>query len=69
MKILFTGHRGFLGRELIPPLSAKTEIITFKGDLLNYSQLAKFAVDNSISRIIHAAARLVIDGILTQVIT
>jgi nucleoside-diphosphate-sugar epimerase len=58
MKILFTGHRGFLGRELIPPLSAKTEIIIFKGDLLNYSQLAKFAVDNSISRIIHAAAKV-----------
>ena len=58
MKILFTGHRGFLGRELIPPLSTNTEIITFEGDLTNYSQLAKFATENSISRIIHAAAKV-----------
>ena len=58
MKILFTGHRGFLGRELIAPLSSKFEVITFDGNLLNSSQLSTFVAENSITRIIHAAAKV-----------
>jgi nucleoside-diphosphate-sugar epimerase len=58
MKILFTGHKGFLGTELIPPLSSRFQVITFEGNLLNYSQLSTFVAENSITRIIHAAAKV-----------
>jgi nucleoside-diphosphate-sugar epimerase len=57
MKILFTGHRGFLGRELIPELSKKYEILTFTGDLLNVRQIEEFVRKKGITRIIHAAVR------------
>jgi len=57
MKILFTGHRGFLGRELIPELSKEFEIYKFEGDLRNFNQLSDFVSTNHIERVIHAAVR------------
>lgn len=57
MKILFTGHRGFLGRELIPPLMKDYEVYKYEGDLRNYQELTEFVTKNRIERIIHAAVR------------
>lgn len=58
MTILFTGHRGFLGRELIPLLSQDFEIVTYDGDLVNHELLLNFIERNSISHVIHAAAKV-----------
>lgn len=57
MKILFTGHRGFLGRELIPILGDSFEIVAYQGDLRNWQEFAKFIETNQIDRIIHAAVK------------
>ena len=57
MKILFTGHRGFLGRELIPQLMKDYEVYKFEGDLRDFQKLNQFVTDNRIEKIIHAAAR------------
>jgi len=57
MKILFTGHRGFLGRELIPKLANDFEIKKFEGDLRDFKELRTFIGANKIEKIIHAANR------------
>jgi len=57
MKILFTGHRGFLGRELIPKLVIDYEVVKFNGDLRNFDELSKFVSLNRIDSVIHAAVR------------
>jgi GDP-L-fucose synthase len=58
MSILFTGHNGFLGRELIPRLSANHKIITYPGDLCEFTRLSEFVKRNSITKVIHAAAKV-----------
>lgn len=58
MRILFTGHRGFLGKELIPKLSKNYQIYTFEGDLLDHKNLFRFVDSNRITRVIHAAAKI-----------
>jgi len=58
MSILFTGHRGFLGRELIPNLSTNYKITTYDGDLCDFKKLKYFVEQNSVTKIIHAAARV-----------
>ena len=58
MNILFTGHRGFLGKELIPSLSNNYKIITYDGDLCDYGKLEYFVEQNCITSIIHAAAKV-----------
>ena len=58
MNILFTGHRGFLGKELIPNLSTECKIFTYDGDLCDNSSLVDFVNKNSISKVIHAAAKV-----------
>ena len=57
MSILFTGHKGFLGRELIPALSMLDEIVVFDGDLLDFEAVRIFAEKCSVTKIFHAAAR------------
>lgn len=57
MKILFTGHRGFLGREIIPILHLDFEIVTYDGDLNDFNRLFKFVSNRKIDRILHAAVR------------
>lgn len=57
MKVLFTGHRGFLGREIIPEINKSVEICYYQGDLRDYSQLSQFVADQKIKRVIHAAVR------------
>ena len=57
MKVLFTGHRGFLGREIIPEINKSVEICYYQGDLRDYSQLSQFVADQKIERVIHAAVR------------
>ena len=49
MNILFTGHRGFLGKELIPNLSTECKIFMYDGDLCDNSGLVNFVNKNSIS--------------------
>jgi len=58
MKTLFTGHKGFLGKELIPQLSKKYRILTYDGDILDYKKLFNFVESNEITKIIHAAAKI-----------
>jgi len=57
MKVLFTGHRGFLGREIIPEINKSVEIFCYQGDLRDYSQLSQFVADQKVERVIHAAVR------------
>ena len=57
MKVLFTGHRGFLGREIIPEINKSVEICCYQGDLRDYSQLSQFVADQKVERVIHAAVR------------
>jgi GDP-L-fucose synthase len=57
MRVLFTGQRGFLGRELIPILNPDFEIITYDGDLDNLLELSHFVKDRGIGCVLHAAAR------------
>ena len=58
MKVLFTGHRGFLGRELIPRLQDHADITVFEGDVRNFSELHKFVRTNKVKKIIHGAAKV-----------
>jgi nucleoside-diphosphate-sugar epimerase len=57
MTLLFTGHQGFLGRELIPDLQMHEEVVHFQGDCADYSALQKFVKDFRVDKVIHAAAR------------
>lgn len=57
MSLLFTGHKGFLGRELIPNLRLLDEVVLFDGDLTNFRELQSYAQKQSVTRIIHAAVR------------
>lgn len=57
MRVLFTGHRGFLGKELVPRLSHDFDVRTFQGDLVDKKELTKFCLQNSIEYIVHSAAR------------
>jgi len=57
MRILFTGHKGFLGRELIPELEKDFDIRTFDGDLQDFPKLSKFVSTEKIESVIHAAVR------------
>lgn len=58
MRVLFTGHNGFLGKELIPKIPKKYQIVSYDGDLLDYTKLASFVESNSITKVIHAAAKI-----------
>jgi len=58
VKILFTGHRGFLGRELIPKLQEHADITVFEGDVRNFPELYKFVRTNKIKKVIHSAAKV-----------
>lgn len=57
MNVLFTGHRGFLGKELIPRLSEFFTIKIYEGDLLNQQELEEYFKQHSIDYIVHSAAR------------
>ena len=57
MNVLFTGHKGFLGREVIPELSDVCHVNTYEGDLNNFSELLNFTKKNKIQKVIHAATR------------
>jgi nucleoside-diphosphate-sugar epimerase len=57
MTIFFTGHLGFLGREIIPFLKPIEEVVTFEGDCNDLVALKKFVKHNHVDKIIHSAAR------------
>jgi nucleoside-diphosphate-sugar epimerase len=57
MTLFFTGHRGFLGRELIPMLARDYEVVMFDGDLSDFKRVDRFCVENRVDKIIHAAVR------------
>ena len=57
MTLFFTGHRGFLGRELIPILSKDYEVVVFEGELSNFKKVEHFCDVNKVDKIIHAAVR------------
>lgn len=58
MRVLFTGHSGFIGRELIPLLSESEDIHIFNGNLLEEDRLRKFIFDRKIEAVIHCAAKV-----------
>lgn len=57
MKVLFTGHRGFLGREIIPEINKSFEICYYQDDLRDFSQLSQFVRNQKVDKVIHAAVR------------
>lgn len=57
MKVLFTGHRGFLGKELIPLLIRFHEIVTTNDDLRDSAKLQRFVEMNGVEFVIHAATK------------
>jgi len=57
MKILFTGHRGNLGKELIPILEKEHEIECHSLDYSNTDEVNSFFKNQKIDFIIHAAIR------------
>lgn len=57
MNILFTGHRGFLGRELIPYLLKNHNVFYPEIDYTNKELVDSFVEENQIEYIIHAAIK------------
>lgn len=57
MRVLFTGHKGFLGRELIPKLSTYIDVITYPDELEDVRGLKSFVKSKEVDAVIHAAAR------------
>jgi len=57
MKVLFTGPRGFLGRELIPVLQEQLQVFEYPYDLSDFKYLFDYVKQNKIDFVIHAAAR------------
>ncbi len=57
MTVLFTGHRGFLGRELVPELKLQEDLVFFDGDLTDYDAIKSFIKDKAVTKILHAASR------------
>jgi nucleoside-diphosphate-sugar epimerase len=57
MNILFTGHRGFLGRELIPHLLENHDVFYPEIDYTNKELVDSFVRENEIEYIIHAAIK------------
>lgn len=57
MNILFTGHRGFLGRELIPHLLKTHDVFYPNIDYTNKELVDLFVKDNNIDFILHAAIK------------
>lgn len=58
MRILFTGHKGFLGQELIPSLAKNYSVFSFKGDLTDFRELTAFIEEYRITKIIHSAYKV-----------
>ena len=57
MNILFTGHRGFLGRELIPHLLKTHDVFYPDIDYTNKESVDVFVGQNNIDFILHAAIK------------
>lgn len=57
MKILFTGHRGNLGKELIPLLEEEHSVNCYDIDYSNFDNVNSFFRHREIDFIIHAAIR------------
>jgi nucleoside-diphosphate-sugar epimerase len=57
IRILFTGHKGFLGRELLPHVDRNYQVFVYENDLCNFTELEKFANNKGITHVIHAATR------------
>lgn len=57
MNILFTGHRGFLGRELIPYLSENHNVYYPEIDYTKRDQIDLFLSETKIDFILHAAIK------------
>jgi nucleoside-diphosphate-sugar epimerase len=57
MNILFTGHRGFLGREVIPHLLKTHDVFYPNIDYTNKELVDSFVTKNKIEFILHAAIK------------
>ena len=57
MKILITGHSGFIGSHLLPILAETNEVYCLKNDLLDFDLVAKEVENYNPEIIVHLAAR------------
>ena len=69
MKILFTGNRGNLGKELIPLLEEDHSVQCYDIDYSNFDNVNSFFRHREIDFIIHAAIRVVVVFVLTSLMT
>ena len=69
MKILLTGHSGFIGSHLLPILQADNEVYCLKNDLLDFDLVSKEITEYSPDIIVHLAARTEVEKSFYEQIT
>lgn len=69
MKILLTGHSGFIGSHLLPILQADNEVYCLKNDLLDFDLVNKEVAEFDPNLIVHLAARTEVEKSFYEQIT
>jgi nucleoside-diphosphate-sugar epimerase len=69
MKILITGHTGFIGSSLTPILEKNHQVYCLQNDLLDFDLVTKEVLDYSPDIIVHLAARTEVEKSFYEQIT
>jgi nucleoside-diphosphate-sugar epimerase len=69
MKILITGHSGFIGSHLVSRLTPKNEIYCLKSNLMNFNEVTNEVIGFNPDIIIHLAARTEVEKSFYEQIT
>ena len=69
MKILITGHTGFIGSSLTPILAKNNQVYCLQNDLLDFDLVTKEVLDYSPDVIVHLAARTEVEKSFYEQIT
>ena len=69
MKILITGHSGFIGSHLLPILNKDHEVYCLKNDLLDFNLVSQEVENYSPDIIVHLAARTEVEKSFYEQIT